>query len=77
MRTMQLLVDAELLRLLDEEAKRQSTDRSKLMREALRRYLRRLQQQRDDEAYIAAYRKKPLDKKELAEWQSVQAWPED
>jgi metal-responsive CopG/Arc/MetJ family transcriptional regulator len=77
MKTVQLMMEETTLRALDKEAKRQARDRSKIVREAVKRYLHALQRQRDDEAYAEAYRKSPADPKEASEWSSIQAWPED
>lgn len=70
-------MDEEALGHLDREAKRLGIDRSKLMREAVRRYLLKLMRDHDEETYIESYRRKPQDAKELRQWGKVQAWPAD
>ena len=77
MRTVQLMMEEKTLRQLDKEARRQASDRSKLVREAVRRYLASLQRQRDDEAYVRAYTAQPDDARETESWAKAQAWPED
>lgn len=77
MRTVQLLMEEKILKRLDVEARRQSRDRSKLVREAVRRYLITLERERDDDAYARAYQAQPDHPKEAAEWVGIQAWPED
>jgi metal-responsive CopG/Arc/MetJ family transcriptional regulator len=76
MRAVQILMDENELKLIDREARRLGTDRSKLMREAMRRYLLKLVRDADEEQYLASYRAKPQET-ELRSWEKVQAWPED
>ena len=64
------------LKLIDRQAKRQGLDRSKLMREAVGRYLAELVQLADEEKYIASYAGSPEPLKEARAWRKVQAWPE-
>jgi metal-responsive CopG/Arc/MetJ family transcriptional regulator len=77
MRPIQILMDDAELKLIDREAKRQGTDRSKLMREAVRRYLVRLTREAAEQQYVESYRRKPEQLRELRDWEKVQAWPED
>ena len=70
-------MDEKDLALLDREARRQGIDRSKLMREAVRRLLVKLVRERDEEQYLESYRRTQQDTKELREWSKVQAWPAD
>jgi metal-responsive CopG/Arc/MetJ family transcriptional regulator len=75
MRAVQILMDEGELRQIDKEARRRGTDRSKLVREAMRRYLLKLAQEADERQYIESYRREPQDA--LVGWEKVQAWPED
>jgi len=77
MRPVQILMGDKELRALDREAKRQGSDRSKLMREAVRRYLAKLIRDADELEYLESYRRHPQDPQELREWAKVQAWPAD
>lgn len=75
MKPIQILMDEKELKLIDREAKRLGTDRSKVMREAVRRYLAKLIRDADEQEYLASYLAKPQDRKELRAWSRIQAWP--
>jgi metal-responsive CopG/Arc/MetJ family transcriptional regulator len=77
MKPIQILMEDELLREVDEVAKRSKLDRSKLIREALRRYLAAARVRDWEQSDIEAYRRKPLTKGELEDWQKVRVWPEE
>ena len=77
MKPVQILMDEKELKAVDREAKRQGIDRSKLMREAVRRYLARLVREADEKEYVESYRRQPQEVAELKDWAKVQAWPED
>jgi hypothetical protein len=77
MRAVQILMDEKELKLIDREARRRGTDRSKLMREAMRRYLLKLVRDADEAQYVASYRALPQESAELRRWEKIQAWPED
>ena len=77
MRPIQILMDEKELKLIDREAKRVGSDRSKLMREAVRRYLSKLIRDADEREYVESYRRQPEDVKELRDWSKVQTWPAD
>jgi len=77
MKPIQILMDERELALVDQEAARQGLDRSKLMREAMRRYLAGLTREAHERDYVESYRAKPDDLKEVRAWQKAQAWPED
>lgn len=77
METIQVVLDAQLLRAADRVARRMKTNRSALFREALRAHLRSLEirdrERRDREGY-ARY---PDSLDEPAVWDKVAEWPED
>lgn len=77
MKAIQILMDKRLLEAVDSEARRQHTDRSKLLRAAAARYLAELRRQRLEEQDRAAYRRKPQRRSELSAWEGIQSWPED
>lgn len=76
MTTIQVVMDEELLSAADAEVERRRTNRSALMREALRDYLakeRRLQQEeRERLAFLAV----PDEDPELEGWTEAAVWPE-
>jgi metal-responsive CopG/Arc/MetJ family transcriptional regulator len=77
MKTVQLVIEEELLREADREARRGRMNRSAFIREALREHLERRRVAAWEEQERRAYREHPIEERELAAWQKVQAWPED
>jgi metal-responsive CopG/Arc/MetJ family transcriptional regulator len=71
--TIQIVIDEELLRATDRAARQRKVNRSVLVREALRAYLRRLaageRERRDRAGYTANA------DSEFAAWNRVAAWP--
>jgi metal-responsive CopG/Arc/MetJ family transcriptional regulator len=77
METIQVVLDAELLRAADKAARRLKKNRSALFREALRAHLRRLdlreREVRDRDGYLRY--QDSLD--EPAIWDKVADWPDE
>jgi predicted transcriptional regulator len=65
-----------LLRAADRLARKAKVNRSALMRDALRDYLKKLHYQELERRDREGYEKHP-DTGELAVWEGVAAWPED
>ena len=76
METIQVVLDEELLRAADRAAKRAEINRSALVREALRRYLKELHYQELERRDREGYERLP-GTRELAVWEGVAAWPEE
>jgi metal-responsive CopG/Arc/MetJ family transcriptional regulator len=74
MKAVQILMDESLLHSLDARAKRTHRDRSKIIREAVSRYLALLEAREKDLRVIEAYQRKPLSREEL-EWLQAGKWP--
>ena len=76
METIQVVLDADLLRAADRAVKKLKTNRSALFREALRAHLKRLaladRERRDREGYI----RYPDSLDEPAVWDKVADWPD-
>jgi metal-responsive CopG/Arc/MetJ family transcriptional regulator len=77
METIQVVLDAKLLRATDSAARRANVNRSALIREALREHLRRLEIRALEEQDRAGYARKPQQAAELMVWESEAAWPEE
>jgi metal-responsive CopG/Arc/MetJ family transcriptional regulator len=80
MKTIQLTIDEPLLERVDCAAREQHSARSEFIRTALERELRRLREEEVGRQYEESYRKQPMtaeEIEELAEWQAIQAWPDD
>ena len=77
METVQVVLDAKLLKATDLAAKRKKVNRSALIREALREHLRRLRvvdlEARDRRGYQA----RPQRIEEYRPWEEAASWPED
>ena len=76
METIQVVLDAKLLKATDLAAKRQKVNRSVLVREALQQHLKRLHdlelEERDRRGYLA----QPQREEEFRVWEDTAAWPE-
>ena len=76
METIQVVLDAKLLKATDLAAKRQKVNRSALVREALQQHLKRLHdlelEERDRRGYLA----QPQREEEFRVWEDTAAWPE-
>ena len=77
METIQVVLDAKLLRATDVAAKRKKVNRSALIRDALREHLNRLHlrelEERDRRGYVA----RPQREDEFLPWEAVASSPED
>ncbi len=75
METIQVVLDAKLLKATDRAALRTKRNRSALIRDALREHLRQLEirtlEARDREGYA----KHPPNHEEAAAWEAEAAWP--
>ena len=76
METIQIVLNAELLRATDGAARRARVNRSALVREALREYLKRLETRELEGRDRAGFPKHPADLTEAVDWEHVAAWPE-
>jgi len=78
MKTIQVALEKELLQAADRAARKAKQNRSALIREALREYLRRLQVRAEEQREIEAYRKHPQAPEELDDielWAKGATWP--
>jgi metal-responsive CopG/Arc/MetJ family transcriptional regulator len=77
MRIVQIVLDKKLLQAADQAAKRTRRNRSALVREALREYLRRLELRASEVSDRQGYsRQSPADAEARA-WESEATWPEE
>jgi metal-responsive CopG/Arc/MetJ family transcriptional regulator len=76
METIQVVLDADLLKAADDAAARGKMNRSALIREALRAHLKRLREAELDDQDRAGYLKQPQRSEEYEIWEEVAAWPE-
>ena len=76
METIQVVLDAELLRATNGAAKRARVNRSALIREALREHLNRLRTREIEARDRRGYREQSEAADEAAAWERVASWPE-
>ena len=76
METIQIVLDKELLRATDRAAKRGKQNRSALVREALRAYLKKAHYQELERRDREGYEKHPAGS-ELTDWEGVAAWTQE
>ena len=77
METVQIVLDARLLKAADSAAKRHKVNRSQLIREALREHLGRLRNADLEARDRRGYQAQPQRIEEYGPWEEVAAWPED
>ena len=76
MQTIQIVVDEDLLRAADRHAEQAKLNRSALVREALRTYLKRLEIRDKERRDREGYERSAGTEAELCGWEKVAAWPE-
>jgi metal-responsive CopG/Arc/MetJ family transcriptional regulator len=74
MKNVQITVDEETLRRVDEVGKPLGLNRSEIVRQALREWLHRRAVETFEKEWVAALRKKPDDGGRAEDWAGVQAW---
>lgn len=77
METIQVVLDARLLKAADVAAKKQKVNRSALIRRALEEHLRRLLTADLEERDRRGYQAQPQRIQEYGPWEEAAAWPED
>jgi metal-responsive CopG/Arc/MetJ family transcriptional regulator len=75
--TIQVVLDAKLLKAADVAAKRQKVNRSALIREALQEHLKRLHIRELEERDRRGYEAQPQRAEEYGPWEEIAVWPED
>jgi metal-responsive CopG/Arc/MetJ family transcriptional regulator len=77
MRVVQIVLDKKLLHAADQAAKRTRRNRSALVREALREYLRRLELRASEVRDRQGYSRQAPAEAEARGWESEATWPEE
>ncbi len=77
METIQVVLDAKLLKAADSAARRRKVNRSALIREALQEHLKRLQTRELEEQDRRGYLARPQRAEEFRVWEDAAAWPID
>ena len=76
MKTIQVVLDAELLRATDIAAKRARVNRSALVRQALREHLKRVRSREAEVRDQRGYLEDPQAAREARSWKGEARWPE-
>jgi len=74
METVQIVLDAELLKAADSAARRTKRNRSALVRDALREHLKRLEILASEERDQKGYTQHPQAQDESQQWEQEAAW---
>jgi len=77
METIQVVLDKELLRAADRAVRKMKVNRSALMRDALREYLRRLEIRTKEDRDRAGYARQLRIGGDAQAWEAEAAWPEE
>lgn len=77
MQTVQIVLDEALLAAADEAARREKLNRSALVREALRHYLKRLRTEELEHRDRQGFERLPGEAGDIAFWERAAAWPDD
>ncbi len=77
MQTVQIVLDEALLRAADQAAPEAKLNRSALVREALRDYLKKLQTLERERQDREGYQRLPESAEEQLDWEQEAAWPDD
>ena len=77
MGTVQIVLGKELLKAADRAARRRRVNRSALVGEALREYLKRLAVGEREHQDRTGYEARPIEPGEFDTWDAVAAWPDE
>ena len=77
MQTIQVVLDAKLLKAVDSVAKRQKVNRPALIQEALREHLKRLRERALEAQDRRGYEALPQREEEYRPWVGAAVWPEE
>jgi metal-responsive CopG/Arc/MetJ family transcriptional regulator len=75
MEIVQVVLDKSLLQAADQAARRRRTNRSALVRDALREHLRRLEVSEKEDRDRRGYSRKPDTRDEALAWEAEAEWP--
>jgi metal-responsive CopG/Arc/MetJ family transcriptional regulator len=77
MRTVQMTLDEELLKLVDKVVKELKTTRSSFTRKALREAIERLKTERLEDKHRKGYKIHPVSEYEFSVWAKEQDWGDE
>ena len=74
MKTVQMTLEEDLVRAVDQAAQNLGTTRSAFTRDALRESLTRLQEREFERRHRLGYERKPVEPGEFSDWEDEQVW---
>ena len=74
MKTVQMTLDDDLVKAVDEVVKQAKTSRSEFTRKALRHALKQFRDEQLEKAHKIGYEKKPVAPEEFSVWEDEQEW---
>ena len=74
MKTVQITLNENLVKAVDNAAKKLGTTRSVFTREALRSALKEVRVKNLESKHRAGYKRKPVKRGEFSDWESEQVW---
>ena len=74
MKTIQMTIDSQLLKLLDQFTRARKTTRSAFIRHAIEAEIRRERTRQLEEQHAQGYARKPVEPGEFDVWLNEQAW---
>jgi metal-responsive CopG/Arc/MetJ family transcriptional regulator len=77
MDTVQVVLGRALVRAADRASRRYRTNRSALIRDALREHLKRLAVRQRERQDRKGYEVTPIDRPEVTAWDKVAEWPDE
>ena len=77
MKTVQMTLDEDLVKAVDEAVKRLRTTRSAFTRKALREALKRLAVRNLERSHRKGYQVHPIEPREFSVWEEEQEWGDD
>jgi len=77
MKTVQMTLEDELIKSVDQAAKRLHTTRSAFTRSALKEALKNLKVRQLEEKHRQGYLSQPLSKSEAVAWEKEQVWGDE
>jgi metal-responsive CopG/Arc/MetJ family transcriptional regulator len=77
MKTVQMTLDEELVRAVDQTVKRLKTTRSAFTRKALQEALKKVSLAELERKHREGYRRRPVARGEFSDWETEQAWGDE
>lgn len=77
MKTVQMILDEELVQKVDQVSKQLNTSRSAFTRQALRDALAKFEREQLEKKHLEGYQRRPVADDEFSVWESEQVWGDE